>query len=109
MENAKKKIKQLTVSCVISDYLVCSCFLRSLFVAIIMSLTVHLTCFLTGLDYESCPTAAECENNAVDAFWRMASMTVNSALTHTVYISEHIPGGLGKHCWVKTDLSLILY
>lgn len=29
----------------------------------------------TGLDYESCPTAAECENNAVDAFWRMASMT----------------------------------
>ncbi|XP_021252029.1 ADP-ribosyl cyclase/cyclic ADP-ribose hydrolase 2-like isoform X1 [Numida meleagris] len=29
----------------------------------------------TGLDYESCPTAEECENNAVDAFWRMASMT----------------------------------
>lgn len=108
MPRKKKKKQQLPVSCVMSNYLVRSCFLRSLFVVIIMSLTVHITCFLTGLDYESCPTAAECENNAVDAFWRMASMTVSSALTHTLYISEHIPGGLGKHCWVKTDLSLIL-
>ncbi|KAI6069641.1 ADP-ribosyl cyclase/cyclic ADP-ribose hydrolase 2 isoform X1 [Aix galericulata] len=29
----------------------------------------------TGLDYESCPTMEECENNAVDSFWRMASIT----------------------------------
>ncbi|XP_071303429.1 ADP-ribosyl cyclase/cyclic ADP-ribose hydrolase 2 [Agelaius tricolor] len=28
-----------------------------------------------GLDYESCPTMAECENNAVDSFWRIASAT----------------------------------
>ncbi|XP_069712405.1 ADP-ribosyl cyclase/cyclic ADP-ribose hydrolase 2-like [Phaenicophaeus curvirostris] len=28
-----------------------------------------------GLDYESCPTMEECENNAVDSFWRMASVT----------------------------------
>jgi len=74
----------------------------------IISLTVRITCFPTGLDYESCPTAAECENNAVDAFWRMASMTVNSPLTLILYITEYVPGGLGKHCWVKTDLRLIM-
>ncbi|XP_005517882.2 PREDICTED: ADP-ribosyl cyclase/cyclic ADP-ribose hydrolase 2 [Pseudopodoces humilis] len=28
-----------------------------------------------GLDYESCPTTLECENNAVESFWRMASIT----------------------------------
>ncbi|XP_068044812.1 ADP-ribosyl cyclase/cyclic ADP-ribose hydrolase 2 isoform X2 [Anomalospiza imberbis] len=27
-----------------------------------------------GLDYESCPTMMECENNPVDSFWRMASV-----------------------------------
>ncbi|XP_009671569.1 ADP-ribosyl cyclase/cyclic ADP-ribose hydrolase 2 isoform X3 [Struthio camelus] len=29
----------------------------------------------TGLDYDSCPTTEECENNAVESFWRMASIT----------------------------------
>ncbi|XP_064007475.1 ADP-ribosyl cyclase/cyclic ADP-ribose hydrolase 2-like isoform X1 [Pogoniulus pusillus] len=29
----------------------------------------------TGLDYESCPTTEECENNPVESFWRMASVT----------------------------------
>ncbi|XP_039921282.1 ADP-ribosyl cyclase/cyclic ADP-ribose hydrolase 2-like isoform X2 [Hirundo rustica] len=28
-----------------------------------------------GLDYESCPTTMECENNPVESFWRMASIT----------------------------------
>ncbi|NXX76307.1 BST1 hydrolase, partial [Urocolius indicus] len=27
------------------------------------------------LDYESCPTTEECENNAVESFWRIASIT----------------------------------
>ncbi|PKU36079.1 adp-ribosyl cyclase cyclic adp-ribose hydrolase 2 [Limosa lapponica baueri] len=44
------------------------------------------------LDYESCPTMEECENNAVDSFWRMASITSQEYLlsngdscgTHTV-------------------------
>ncbi|NXG43973.1 BST1 hydrolase, partial [Psilopogon haemacephalus] len=27
------------------------------------------------LDYESCPTTEECENNPVESFWRMASVT----------------------------------
>lgn len=28
----------------------------------------------SGLDYQSCPTAEDCENNAVDAYWKSASM-----------------------------------
>lgn len=28
----------------------------------------------SGLDYQSCPTADDCENNAVDAYWKSASM-----------------------------------
>lgn len=73
---------------------------------VIISLIEKITCLPTGLDYESCPTMEECENNAVDSFWRMASITVNSALVLTSYISEHVLGGSGKHCWIKPDLSL---
>lgn len=29
-----------------------------------------------GLNYESCPTSEDCENNAVDSFWKRASMQV---------------------------------
>lgn len=28
----------------------------------------------SGLDYQSCPTSEDCENNAVDAYWKSASM-----------------------------------
>ncbi|XP_032189783.1 ADP-ribosyl cyclase/cyclic ADP-ribose hydrolase 2 isoform X1 [Mustela erminea] len=28
----------------------------------------------SGLDYQSCPTSEDCENNAVDSFWKRASM-----------------------------------
>lgn len=73
---------------------------------IIISLTVHITCLPTGLDYESCPTMEECENNAVDSFWRMASITVNSALMLTLCISEHVLGSSRKQCWIKKDLKL---
>lgn len=55
-----------------------------------------ITCFPTGLDYESCPTMEECENNAVESFWRKASATVNSALELTSYISKCVLGGSGK-------------
>ncbi|XP_075799154.1 ADP-ribosyl cyclase/cyclic ADP-ribose hydrolase 2 isoform X1 [Microtus pennsylvanicus] len=28
----------------------------------------------SGLDYQSCPTSEDCENNAVDSYWKRASM-----------------------------------
>lgn len=28
----------------------------------------------SGLDYQSCPTSEDCENNAVDSYWKSASM-----------------------------------
>jgi len=37
---------------------------------------MHMCTFLLGLDYQSCPTAEDCENNAVDAYWKSASMQV---------------------------------
>lgn len=74
--------------------------------AIIISLITQITCLPTGLDYESCPTTAECENNAVESFWRMASITVNTSLALTLYISECVLGSSGKHCQIKTGLSL---
>ncbi|KAB0342784.1 hypothetical protein FD754_019710, partial [Muntiacus muntjak] len=30
----------------------------------------------SGLDYQSCPTSEDCENNPVDSFWRSASIQV---------------------------------
>ncbi|XP_075399711.1 ADP-ribosyl cyclase/cyclic ADP-ribose hydrolase 2 [Tenrec ecaudatus] len=30
--------------------------------------------FASGLDYESCPTAEDCENNPVDSYWKRASI-----------------------------------
>lgn len=74
--------------------------------AIIISLTVHITCLPTGLDYESCPTMEECENNAVDSFWRMASITVNSALMLTWFISEYVLGSSRNIAGSKKDLKL---
>ena len=29
-----------------------------------------------GLDYQSCPTSDDCENNPVDSFWKSASIQV---------------------------------
>ncbi|EGW04462.1 ADP-ribosyl cyclase 2 [Cricetulus griseus] len=31
----------------------------------------------SGLDYQSCPTSEDCENNAVDSYWKSASMQGN--------------------------------
>ncbi|POI32501.1 hypothetical protein CIB84_003747 [Bambusicola thoracicus] len=53
---------------------------------------ICITCFPTGLDYESCPTAAECENNAVDAFWRMASMTRDKISQIDIWVVDDIEG-----------------
>lgn len=35
-----------------------------------------LSIFPLGLDYQSCPTSEDCENNAVNSFWKRASMQV---------------------------------
>ena len=35
-----------------------------------------LSVFPVGLDYQSCPTSEDCENNPVDSFWRSASIQV---------------------------------
>lgn len=32
---------------------------------------MHLCTFLPGLDYQSCPTSEDCENNAVDSYWKV--------------------------------------
>ena len=37
---------------------------------------MHLCTFPPGLDYQSCPTSEDCENNAVDSYWKRASMQV---------------------------------
>ncbi|OWK13771.1 hypothetical protein Celaphus_00017256 [Cervus elaphus hippelaphus] len=35
----------------------------------------------SGLDYQSCPTSEDCENNPVDSFWRSASVQVSTRAT----------------------------
>ncbi|XP_071412872.1 ADP-ribosyl cyclase/cyclic ADP-ribose hydrolase 2-like isoform X3 [Pithys albifrons albifrons] len=48
-----------------------------------------------GLDYESCPTKTECENNAVDSFWRMASITYarhSSGVIHVLLNGSAVGG-----------------
>ncbi|XP_009646315.1 ADP-ribosyl cyclase/cyclic ADP-ribose hydrolase 2 [Egretta garzetta] len=47
------------------------------------------------LDYESCPTTAECENNAVESFWRMASITYaqhSSGMIHVLLNGSSVGG-----------------
>ncbi|NXH10081.1 BST1 hydrolase, partial [Bucco capensis] len=47
------------------------------------------------LDYESCPTAEDCENNAVDSFWRMASITYaqhSSGVIHVLLNGSAVGG-----------------
>ncbi|XP_010575112.1 PREDICTED: ADP-ribosyl cyclase/cyclic ADP-ribose hydrolase 2 isoform X2 [Haliaeetus leucocephalus] len=54
-----------------------------------------ITCLPTGLDYESCPTMEECENNAVDSFWRMASITYaqhSSGVIHVLLNGSAVGG-----------------
>ncbi|XP_045406358.1 ADP-ribosyl cyclase/cyclic ADP-ribose hydrolase 2 [Lemur catta] len=41
----------------------------------------------SGLDYQSCPTSEDCENNAVDSFWKRTSMqyaTESSGVIHVM-------------------------
>ncbi|XP_009081153.1 PREDICTED: ADP-ribosyl cyclase/cyclic ADP-ribose hydrolase 2 [Acanthisitta chloris] len=48
-----------------------------------------------GLDYESCPTTVECENNAVESFWRMASTTYaqhSSGVIHVLLNGSAVGG-----------------
>ncbi|XP_054679937.1 ADP-ribosyl cyclase/cyclic ADP-ribose hydrolase 2 isoform X2 [Grus americana] len=48
-----------------------------------------------GLDYESCPTTEECENNAVESFWRMASATYaqhSSGVIHVLLNGSAVKG-----------------
>ena len=35
-----------------------------------------LSVFPVGLDYQSCPTSEDCENNPVDSYWKSASIQV---------------------------------
>ncbi|KAM4673310.1 ADP-ribosyl cyclase/cyclic ADP-ribose hydrolase 2 isoform 1-T1 [Amazona ochrocephala] len=47
------------------------------------------------LDYESCPTTEECENNAVESFWRMASITYaqhSSGVIHVLLNGSAVGG-----------------
>ncbi|XP_064305235.1 ADP-ribosyl cyclase/cyclic ADP-ribose hydrolase 2 [Phalacrocorax carbo] len=49
----------------------------------------------SGLDYESCPTTEECENNAVESFWRMASITYaqhSSGVIHVLLNGSAVGG-----------------
>ncbi|NWI89710.1 BST1 hydrolase, partial [Pitta sordida] len=49
----------------------------------------------SGLDYESCPTTVECENNAVESFWRMASITYaqhSSGVIHVLLNGSSVGG-----------------
>ncbi|NXO03514.1 BST1 hydrolase, partial [Rhinopomastus cyanomelas] len=49
----------------------------------------------TELDYESCPTTEECENNAVESFWRMASVTYaqhSSGVIHVLLNGSAVGG-----------------
>ncbi|XP_010012375.1 PREDICTED: ADP-ribosyl cyclase/cyclic ADP-ribose hydrolase 2-like, partial [Nestor notabilis] len=47
------------------------------------------------LDYESCPTTEECENNAVESFWRMTSITYaqhSSGVIHVLLNGSAVGG-----------------
>ncbi|XP_075400627.1 ADP-ribosyl cyclase/cyclic ADP-ribose hydrolase 2-like isoform X2 [Tenrec ecaudatus] len=40
----------------------------------------------SGLDYESCPTAADCENNPVDSYWKRASIQYSRDSSGVIYV-----------------------
>ncbi|XP_069058690.1 ADP-ribosyl cyclase/cyclic ADP-ribose hydrolase 2-like isoform X2 [Pleurodeles waltl] len=48
-----------------------------------------------GVDYISCPTTSECENNAKESFWRIASVTYAKISSGIIYImlNGSSPGG----------------
>ncbi|XP_012579524.1 PREDICTED: ADP-ribosyl cyclase/cyclic ADP-ribose hydrolase 2 [Condylura cristata] len=40
----------------------------------------------SGLDYESCPTMQDCENNPVDSYWKRASMQYAEDSSGVIYV-----------------------
>nr|XP_012593010.1 ADP-ribosyl cyclase/cyclic ADP-ribose hydrolase 2 isoform X2 [Microcebus murinus] len=40
----------------------------------------------SGLDYQSCPTSEDCENNPVDSFWKRASMQYSTDSSGVIYV-----------------------
>ncbi|XP_019309205.2 ADP-ribosyl cyclase/cyclic ADP-ribose hydrolase 2 isoform X1 [Panthera pardus] len=40
----------------------------------------------SGLDYRSCPTSEDCENNPVDSYWKMASMQYSRDSTGVIHV-----------------------
>lgn len=40
----------------------------------------------TGLDYQSCPTAEDCENNPVDSYWKRASIQYARDSSGVIYV-----------------------
>ncbi|XP_024068045.2 ADP-ribosyl cyclase/cyclic ADP-ribose hydrolase 2 [Terrapene carolina triunguis] len=40
----------------------------------------------TGFNYDSCPNTEECENNAVESFWKIASITYAKQSSGVIYI-----------------------
>ncbi|XP_008065106.1 ADP-ribosyl cyclase/cyclic ADP-ribose hydrolase 2 [Carlito syrichta] len=40
----------------------------------------------SGLDYQSCPTAEDCENNAVDSFWKRASVQYSKDSSGVIHV-----------------------
>ncbi|XP_030893121.1 ADP-ribosyl cyclase/cyclic ADP-ribose hydrolase 2 isoform X1 [Leptonychotes weddellii] len=40
----------------------------------------------SGLDYQSCPTSEDCENNPVDSFWKRASMQYSKDSSGVIYV-----------------------
>ncbi|XP_068123735.1 ADP-ribosyl cyclase/cyclic ADP-ribose hydrolase 2 [Hyperolius riggenbachi] len=49
----------------------------------------------SGIEYDSCPTTAECEHNAEESFWRMASVTYakHSSGEIQILLNGSTPGG----------------
>uniref|UniRef100_A0A8C4YB22 ADP-ribosyl cyclase/cyclic ADP-ribose hydrolase n=1 Tax=Gopherus evgoodei TaxID=1825980 RepID=A0A8C4YB22_9SAUR len=40
----------------------------------------------TGFNYDSCPNTEECENNAVESFWKIASITYAKQSSGVIYV-----------------------
>ncbi|MBZ3882567.1 ADP-ribosyl cyclase/cyclic ADP-ribose hydrolase 2 [Sciurus carolinensis] len=40
----------------------------------------------SGLDYQSCPTSEDCENNPVDSYWKRASMQYSRDSSGVIYV-----------------------
>ncbi|KAL0596561.1 ADP-ribosyl cyclase/cyclic ADP-ribose hydrolase 2 [Plecturocebus cupreus] len=40
----------------------------------------------SGLDYQSCPTSKDCENNPVDSFWKRASIQYSKDSSGMIYV-----------------------